>query len=176
MRRPPRGVERNIVVSWLNWGTERDGGPTTVGDLCTRLLPLRPVYVVSQPTDVLMVLDPLEHRVTNITVPSRREDRPRPGAVAYWAKKTSGSDLDRAASRWTPKAASSLADPRQHATARTRVSSAVAIISAEGASPDHDVRPQESSSDHRHLLRRTTIRSAATTFLLRPQNASGGSI
>jgi hypothetical protein len=71
---PPRpaGVERNIVVTWWDWGTERDGRTdSTPGDLRNPTANANgAVYGASQPTDLLIILDPLEHRVRNVTVPS----------------------------------------------------------------------------------------------------------
>lgn len=86
---PPRpaGLERNLVVSWWDWGTERDGRTdSTPADIRNPgANPNGPVYGVSQPTDLLMILDPLEHRVRNVTVPS---DAPKTGASTtpspYW--------------------------------------------------------------------------------------------
>jgi hypothetical protein len=86
---PPRpaGVERNVVVSWWDWGTERDGRTdSTATDLRSGTLNANgPVYAVVQPTDLLAVLDPVEHRATMIKVPSTA---PRPGASTapspYW--------------------------------------------------------------------------------------------
>jgi hypothetical protein len=72
---PPRpsGVERNIVVTWWDWGTERDGRTdNTAADLRNPTANANgAVYGVSQPTDLLMILDPLEHSVRNVTVPSK---------------------------------------------------------------------------------------------------------
>ena len=85
----PRGVERNIVVSWWDWGTERDGRTdNSSGDLRNPTSNANgPVYGVSQPTDLLMVLDPLEHRVTNITVPSKASKTgASPAPSPYWGE------------------------------------------------------------------------------------------
>ena len=71
---PPRptGIERNIVVTLWDWGTETDGRtdstPSDVRDATVNANGL--VYGVVQPSDILAVLDPVEHRATNITIPS----------------------------------------------------------------------------------------------------------
>ena len=71
---PPRptGIERNIVVTLWDWGTETDGRtdstPSDVRDGTINANGL--VYGVVQPSDLLTVLDPVEHRATNITIPS----------------------------------------------------------------------------------------------------------
>ena len=71
---PPRptGIERNIVVTLWDWGTETDGRtdstPSDVRDATINANGL--VYGVVQPSDLLTVLDPVEHRATNITIPS----------------------------------------------------------------------------------------------------------
>jgi hypothetical protein len=72
---PPRpaGLERNVVVTWWDWGTERDGRTDSVpSDLRSQTVNARgPVYGVSQPTDLLLVLDPVENSATSITIPSK---------------------------------------------------------------------------------------------------------
>ena len=71
---PPRptGIERNIVVTLWDWGTETDGRtdstPSDVRDATVNANGL--IYGVVQPSDILAVLDPVEHRATNITIPS----------------------------------------------------------------------------------------------------------
>tara|TARA_B100000809_G_scaffold11068_2_gene10372 strand:+ start:2353 stop:4356 length:2004 start_codon:yes stop_codon:yes gene_type:complete len=71
---PPRptGIERSIVVTLWDWGTETDGRtdstPSDVRDATVNANGL--VYGVVQPSDILAVLDPVEHRATNITIPS----------------------------------------------------------------------------------------------------------
>lgn len=88
---PPRptGVERNVVVTWWDWGTERDGRTdSTPADLRNPAANANgPVYAVSQPTDLLMVLDPVEHAATALRIPS---SAPRTGASTspspYWGE------------------------------------------------------------------------------------------
>ena len=90
---PPRpaGVERNIVLTWWDWGTERDGRTdSTPTDLRNQRVNANgPVYGVSQPTDLLLVLEPLEHRGRNITIPSTA---PKTGASTtaspYWGEES----------------------------------------------------------------------------------------
>lgn len=68
----PRGVERNLVISLWDWGSEidartdmaasdiRDGGVNANG----------PVFGVAEMTDSLTILDPLTNRASVVTVPS----------------------------------------------------------------------------------------------------------
>ncbi len=71
---PPRptGTERNVVVTLWDWGTETDGRtdstPSDVRDATVNANGL--VYGVVQPSDILAVLDPVEHRAFNIQIPS----------------------------------------------------------------------------------------------------------
>ena len=71
---PPRptGVERNVVVTLWDWGTEHDGRtdstPSDVRDGTVNANGL--VYGVVQPSDILTVLDPVEHRASTIHIPS----------------------------------------------------------------------------------------------------------
>ena len=71
---PPRptGIERNVVVTLWDWGTETDGrtdsAASDVRDATVNANGL--VYGVVQPSDILAVLDPVEHRATTITIPS----------------------------------------------------------------------------------------------------------
>lgn len=72
---PPRpsGVERNLVVTWWEWGSEldgrTDGAPTDIHRPTVNAN--GPMWGVSQPTDLLLMVDPLEHRATSIKVPSK---------------------------------------------------------------------------------------------------------
>ena len=71
---PPRptGAERNVVVTLWDWGTEHDGRtdstPSDVRDGTVNANGL--VYGVVQPSDILAVIDPVEHRAFNIPIPS----------------------------------------------------------------------------------------------------------
>ena len=71
---PPRptGIERNVVVTLWDWGTETDGrtdsAASDVRDATVNANGL--VYGVVQPSDILAVLDPVEHRASVINIPS----------------------------------------------------------------------------------------------------------
>ena len=71
---PPRpaGIERNVVVTLWDWGTETDGrtdsAASDVRDGTVNADGL--VYGVVQPSDILAVLDPVEHRAFTIDIPS----------------------------------------------------------------------------------------------------------
>ncbi len=71
---PPRpaGAERNVVVTLWDWGTELDGRtdstPADVRDGAVNANGL--VYGVVQPSDILAVVDPVEHRASAIPIPS----------------------------------------------------------------------------------------------------------
>ena len=68
----PQGIERNVVVTLWDWGTETDGrtdsAASDVRDATVNANGL--VYGVVQPSDILAVLDPVEHRAFNISIPS----------------------------------------------------------------------------------------------------------
>jgi hypothetical protein len=68
----PLGVERNLVVSWWDWGTKLDGRTdAAASDLRNANINANgQVYMVSRSDDVLAVLDPVEHRVQVVKVPS----------------------------------------------------------------------------------------------------------
>ena len=71
---PPRpvGIERNVVVTLWDWGTQTDGrtdsAASDVRDATVNADGR--VYGVVQPSDILAVLDPVEHRATTIDIPS----------------------------------------------------------------------------------------------------------
>ena len=71
---PPRpaGVERNLVITLWDWGSPIDGRSDNVaGD--TRLPTANangPIYGVAEMVDSLTMLEPVEHRVRNIKVPT----------------------------------------------------------------------------------------------------------
>ena len=71
---PPRptGIERSVVVTLWDWGTETDGrtdsAASDVRDATVNANGL--VYGVVQPSDILAVLDPVEHRASVINIPS----------------------------------------------------------------------------------------------------------
>ena len=68
----PRGAERSVVVTLWDWGTEYDGRtdstPSDVRDGTVNANGL--VYGVVQPSDILAVIDPVEHRASTIPIPS----------------------------------------------------------------------------------------------------------
>ena len=68
----PKGVERNLVVTLWDWGTPQDGRSDNVAsDKRNPTVNANgPVYGVSQPTDNLMVLDPVKHSASIVKVPS----------------------------------------------------------------------------------------------------------
>jgi hypothetical protein len=68
----PAGVERNLVVSWWDWGTNLDGRTDAqASDLRNANVNANgKVYMVSRSDDVLAVLDPVEHRAQVLKVPS----------------------------------------------------------------------------------------------------------
>jgi hypothetical protein len=88
---PPRptGIERNVVVTVWDWGTELDGRTDSAASyLHTPTVNANgPVYAVVQPSDILAVLDPVEHRASVIKVPS---NAPKTGTntppSAYWGR------------------------------------------------------------------------------------------
>jgi len=88
---PPRptGVERNIVVTLWDWGTEfdarTDSTPSDIRDATVNANGL--IYGVVQPSDILAVLDPNTNTASTITVPSTAPEmgasvRPSP----YWGE------------------------------------------------------------------------------------------
>ncbi|PYR36142.1 MAG: hypothetical protein DMF90_11145 [Acidobacteria bacterium] len=88
---PPRpvGVERNLVVSWWDWGTKVDGR-TDAAASDTRNATINAdgkVYMVSRSDDVMAVLDPVEHRAQVVKIPSSApfvaDKSPR---SAYWGE------------------------------------------------------------------------------------------
>ena len=96
---PPRpvGIERNVVVTLWDWGTETDGRtdstPSDVRDATVNSNGL--VYGVVQPSDILAVLDPVEHRANNIIIPSNAPPiltetptSPYYGDEAIWARRS----------------------------------------------------------------------------------------
>ena len=94
---PPRpiGIERNVVVTLWDWGTEHDGRtdstPSDVRDATVNANGL--VYGVVQPSDILAVLDPVRHLATTIEIPSNAPriltdtpTSPHYGDEAIWAR------------------------------------------------------------------------------------------
>jgi len=83
---PPRpaGVERNVVVSVWDWGTKFDGRTDAVAsDLRDANVNANGhVYMTSRSSDILAVLDPVEHRAWNLEVPSTA---PESGDPSPWS-------------------------------------------------------------------------------------------
>jgi hypothetical protein len=71
---PPRpsGVERNLVITEWDWGSETDGRTDMAASDArnARVNANGPVFGVAEMTDSLTVLDPLEHRASVIKAPS----------------------------------------------------------------------------------------------------------
>ena len=71
---PPRpsGIERNVVVTLWDWGTQTDGrtdsAASDVRDATVNADGL--IYGVVQPSDILAVLDPVENQASTIDIPS----------------------------------------------------------------------------------------------------------
>jgi hypothetical protein len=83
----PQGVERNLVVTWWDWGSDKDGRTdSTPSDIHSpRVNANGPVYGVSQPTDLLTIVDPLENRATAIKIPSTApKTGASPAPSPYW--------------------------------------------------------------------------------------------
>lgn len=68
----PNGIERNVVVTLWDWGTETDGRTdSAASDVRDATVNANGrVYGVVQPSDILAVLDPVEHQATNVKIPS----------------------------------------------------------------------------------------------------------
>ncbi len=93
----PQGAERNVVVTLWDWGTETDGRtdstPSDVRDGTVNANGL--VYGVVQPSDILAVIDPVEHRAFNIPVPtnapliqSETPESPYYGEEPIWERRS----------------------------------------------------------------------------------------
>ena len=137
---PPRpaGVERNVVVTLWDWGTERDGRtdstPSDVRDATVNASGL--VYGVVQPSDILAVLDPVEHRATTIHIPSTAPKiainvppSPHYGDEAIWER---ASD---------PRSVGMDADGRVWLTGRIRAPDQQPGFCTDGSNPFADYHP-----------------------------------
>ena len=116
---PPRptGIERNIVVTLWDWGTETDGrtdsAASDVRDATVNANGL--VYGVVQPSDILAVLDPVEHRASVIHIPSNGPEIQTDTPVSpYWG------DDDVWARRSDPRSVALDGDGRVWLTGRVR--------------------------------------------------------
>ncbi|HCE03133.1 MAG TPA: hypothetical protein DEQ98_07820 [Acidobacteria bacterium] len=80
----PRGIERNVVISIWEWGTEidyiHDEIATDKRDPSVNAN--GPIYGVNISNDELAILDPLTHRATNLEVPLRVDPDTVPGMIA----------------------------------------------------------------------------------------------
>ena len=80
----PQGIERNVVISMWEWGTDIDyihdeittdkRDPTINGD--------GPVYGVNISNDALTILDPVTHTASSLDVPLRIDPDKVPGMIA----------------------------------------------------------------------------------------------
>jgi len=72
---PPRpsGVERNLVITHWDWGSETDGRTDMAAADArnARINSNGPVFGVAEMTDSLTILDPLEHRASVVKAPSK---------------------------------------------------------------------------------------------------------
>ena len=93
----PRGVERSVVVTLWDWGTEHDGRtdstPSDVRDATMNANGL--VYGVVQPSDILAVVDPVAHSADVIHIPSNAPEiltdtptSPYYGDEPIWARRS----------------------------------------------------------------------------------------
>ena len=86
---PPRpaGVERNVVISLWDWGTKYDGRTDAVASYAHDATHNAngKVYMVSRTNDVFAILDPVAHRVQQLTVPSNAQLRyTQTPSSPYW--------------------------------------------------------------------------------------------
>ncbi|MEE2793128.1 MAG: carboxypeptidase-like regulatory domain-containing protein [Acidobacteriota bacterium] len=83
---PPRptGIERNVVISIWEWGTEIDyiHDEITTDKRNPRVNANGPIYGVNISNDELAILDPVSHRATNLEVPLRVDPDTVPGMIA----------------------------------------------------------------------------------------------
>jgi len=80
----PRGIERNVVVSIWEWGTEIDYiHDEIVTDKRNPSINANgPVYGVNISNDALTILDPETHLATNLKIPLRVDPETVPGMIA----------------------------------------------------------------------------------------------
>ncbi len=80
----PRGVERNVVVSMWEWGTEIDyiHDEITTDKRDPTVNAGGPVYGVNISNDALTILDPATHTATSLDVPLRVDPDTVPGMIA----------------------------------------------------------------------------------------------
>ena len=80
----PRGVERNVVISMWEWGTEIDyvHDEIATDKRNPRVNANGPVYGVNISNDELTILDPQTHLATNLKIPLRVDSDTVPGMIA----------------------------------------------------------------------------------------------
>ena len=80
----PRGVERNVVISMWEWGTEVDyiHDEIATDKRNPRVNANGPVYGVNISNDELAILDPKTHMATNLKIPMRVDPETVPGMIA----------------------------------------------------------------------------------------------
>ena len=80
----PRGVERNVVISMWEWGTEVDyiHDEIATDKRNPRVNANGPIYGVNISNDELAMLDPVTHLATNLKIPLRVDPETVPGMIA----------------------------------------------------------------------------------------------
>ena len=80
----PRGVERNVVISMWEWGTEVDyiHDEIATDKRNPRVNANGPIYGVNISNDELAILDPVTHLATNLKIPLRVDPETVPGMIA----------------------------------------------------------------------------------------------
>ena len=80
----PRGVERNVVISMWEWGTEVDyiHDEIATDKRHPRVNANGPIYGVNISNDELAMLDPVTHLATNLKIPLRVDPETVPGMIA----------------------------------------------------------------------------------------------
>ena len=80
----PRGVERNVVISMWEWGTEVDyiHDEIATDKRNPRVNANGPIYGVNISNDELAILDPVTHLATNLKIPLRLDPETVPGMIA----------------------------------------------------------------------------------------------
>ena len=80
----PQGVERNVVISMWEWGTEVDyvHDEIATDKRNPRVNANGPIYGVNISNDELAMLDPVTHLATNLKIPMRVDPTTVPGMIA----------------------------------------------------------------------------------------------
>jgi len=107
---PPRptGIERNVVVTLWDWGTEHDGRTdSTASDVRDATVNANGlIYGVVQPSDILAVLDPVEQAPSRSPRPLRRCRPRRPRRRTGMTTPSGRGGPTHGAWRWTARAVS----------------------------------------------------------------------